>query len=113
MLDSRGFTIVEVLVALLVLSVGLLGTFSIFASVTRTFTDAHSSVEVTANAITFLEQLRGEGCGGTGAGAWSGNSVVYTWEMKEINSELRRVTVIASPAAVGARVDTFSAVIPC
>ena len=113
MLDSRGFTIVEVLVALLVLSVGLLGTFSTFASVTRTFTDAHSSVEATATATALLEQLRGGGCGGTVAGSWSGVTANYTWETEEINPQLRRVTVIVYTVAVRARVDTFSATIPC
>ena len=115
MLNHRGFTIVEVLVALLVLSVGLLGTFSTFASVTRTFTDSYLSVEVVANAMELLEQVRG-GCSSSSsmlAGSWTGTSVSYTWETEEVNRQLRRVTVIVSSAAVRARVDTFSATIPC
>lgn len=113
MLNPRGFTIVEVLVALLVLSVGLLGTFSTFASVTRTFTDSYLSVEVVANATELLEQVRG-GCSSSMlAGSWTGTSVSYTWETEEVNPQLRRVTVIVSSAAVRARVDTFSATIPC
>ena len=113
MLSSRGFTIVEVLVALLVLSIGLLGTFSTSASVVRTFTDGHSSIKVTANAAALLEKVRGGGCVGTVAGSWSGPTISYTWETEELNPALRRVTVIAYSAAVRVRVDTFSATIPC
>lgn len=111
--DPRGFTIVEVLVALLVLTVGLLATFSIFASVTRTFSDAHSSVEVSAHAAELLERVRGGGCSGPTAGSRIGGLVSYTWRMDEVNPQLRRVTVIVSSARVRARADTFSAMIPC
>ena len=113
MLNSRGFTIVEVVVALFVLSVGLFGTFSAFASITRTFADSHSSVEVAANAAAVLEQVRGGGCSGTVAGSRSGYSADYMWETTEINTRLRRVTVIVSSVGVRSRVDTFSAMIPC
>ena len=113
MMTSRGFTIVEVLVALLMLSVGLLATFSIFAAVTRAFSDSHSSVEVTTNAAAILEQIRAVGCGGVSAGSWSGPSVHYTWETEQINPQLSRVTMTVYSAAVRARVDTFSAMLPC
>ncbi len=68
---------------------------------------------VVASAAAFLEQVRGEGCRGILQGSWSGPSTSYTWETEEINPELRRVTVIAHYAAIRARVDTFSATIPC
>ena len=113
MLGLRGFTIVEVLVALLVFSIGLLGTFSIFASVTRTFTEGHAAVEATATAAEFLEQVRGGGCAGMAVGSQNGGSAGYTWTMDEISPELRRVTVIVRSEGVRARVDTFSAMIPC
>ncbi len=113
MLNARGFTIVEVLVALLVLTVGLLGTFSTFASGARTLTDGHSSVEVATNAAALLEQIRGSGCGETPGGSWNGTSVNYRWETEEINPQLRRVTVFVTSAAVRTRVDTFSATLPC
>ena len=113
MLGPRGFTIVEVLVALLVFSVGLLGTFSIFASVTRTFKDGHSSVEATANGAELLERVRSGGCSGPMGGSQLGGPASYTWSMEEINPQLRRVTVIVSITGVRARSDTFSAMIPC
>ena len=113
MSNRNGFTIVEVLVALLVLSVGLLGTFSTFASATRKFTDGHSSVEVASNAASVLERIRAVGCGGRSAGSWLGTTISYTWETEELNPQLQRVTVIAGAAAVRTRIDTFSAVIPC
>ena len=113
MMTQRGFTIVEVLVALLVLSVGLLATFSTFAAVTRVFSDSHSSVEVTSNAAAILEQIRGAGCGGATVGFRSGPSAHYTWETEQLNAQLLSVTVTVYSAAGRARVDTLSALLPC
>lgn len=112
MLNARGFTIVEVLVALLMLAVGLLGTLSILASVSRTFADAHSAVVTTANAAELLERLRGGGCAAA-AGSVTGGTMVYTWSVDQIDPELRRVTVVVGSGRLRARADTFSAVIPC
>ena len=113
MLKSGGFTIVEVLVALLVLSVGILGSISIFASATRTFNSGHAAVEAAANAAELLETVRGGGCGGSTAGSGIGGFGAYTWDIEEITPELRRVTVVVRSVGVRARTDTFSATIAC
>lgn len=112
MSNARGFTIVEVLVALLMLAVGLLSTLSTLASVARTFADAHSAVVTTANAAELLEQLRGGGCA-TSPGSATEGTMVYIWSVDQIDPELRRVTVIVGSGRLRARADTFSAVIPC
>jgi len=112
-MEARGFTIVEVLVALLVLSVGMLGSVSIFTSVARTFNSGHAAVESAANAAEVLESVRGGGCGGANAGSGIGAHGAYTWNVEEITSELRLVTVILSSVGVRARTDTFSATIAC
>lgn len=109
----RGFTIVEVLVALIVLSVGILGSLSIFASVTRTFTAGQTSVEAAANAAAMLEAVRGDGCRRSTASAGNGGSAAYTWIVDEISPELRRVTVIAHSVGLRARTDTFSVFVAC
>lgn len=113
MKNPRGFTIVEVLVAVLVLSIGILGSFSIFVSATRFFNSGHASVEATASAAAVLERARGGGCSGSTVGSGISANGAYTWIIEEINPELRRVTVIVSSGAVRARTDTFSAVIAC
>lgn len=110
---NRGFTIVEVLVALLVLAIGLLAAFSTFASATRTFNDSHAFVEAAADAGAFLEEIRGAGCGGAFAGSWIGPSSSYTWAKEEISPQLWSVTVIVQSGAVRVRADTFSTTIPC
>jgi Tfp pilus assembly protein PilV len=113
MLDARGFTIVEVVVACFILTVGLLGTLSTFAAVARMFQDGHASIEASAHAAELLESVRGEGCNGTTAGARSEGTVSYFWRTDEIAPDLRRVTVVVSSARARIRADTFSAILPC
>ena len=111
--DSRGFTIVEVLVALLVLVVGLVGTLAAFVSAARTFEDGHSSIVASARAAEVLESVRALKCRGSAAGAGGDSTVSYFWRTDEISSDLRRATVVVRIAGVRNRADTFSAMLPC
>jgi type IV pilus modification protein PilV len=113
MLGASGFTIVEVLVALLVLVIGLFGTLSTLSAAYRRFEDSHSSIVASAHAAELLESLRGDKCGESVAGSQSTRSLSYFWTTEQISYGLRRVTVVVSSARLRSRVDTFSAVLPC
>jgi type IV pilus modification protein PilV len=113
MSGACGFTIVEVLVALLVLVIGILGTLSAFGAAYRRFEDGHSSIVASAHAAELLESLRSEKCGERAAGSLSTRSVSYFWTAEQISDGVRRVTVVVSSAGWRSRVDTFSAVFPC
>jgi prepilin-type N-terminal cleavage/methylation domain-containing protein len=112
-LNSKGFTIVEVIVALLVLVIGLLSTASTFAAAARNFESGHASVTASARAKELLEAARVRGCDGARAGSAIENMGVFYWTAEEMGSDLQLVTVIYSPRLLRTRADTFSAVVPC
>jgi type IV pilus modification protein PilV len=109
----RGFTIVEVVVALLVLCVGLLGTVSTLGSASRLFRDAHTATYAAAVAAQVLERSRVGACGGATGGVQARGRVSYSWEVQVVSADLRIVTVVVSFADTQARADTFSALVPC
>jgi type IV pilus modification protein PilV len=113
MLSKRGFTIVEVIVALLVLSIGLLGAVSVFASSARNSQSGHNSAEVSASATEVLEIARASGCSASRAGAANALEGVYSWKSEEITSQLQLVTVVFNPSTPRHRADTFSAILAC
>jgi len=111
--DTGGFTIVEVLVALLIVTVGLLGTISTFAATARSFESGHSSVAASARALEVLEAARSRGCGGSNAGSAGAGAETYVWTVAAIAPDLHRVTVIVNTHSLLSRADTFSAILPC
>lgn len=113
MRNTCGFTIVEVLVALFVLSIGLLGTVSALGAVARSYTDGHDSVVASAAAAEILERERAEACGAATAGSWTEGAITYTWTIDRIGTDLRRVTVVVAAERMRSRVDTFTAFMPC
>jgi len=77
---SSGFTLVELLVALIILSVGLLGLVSTGALVTRMIGRGQRSADAALFAARRLERLRAGGCATGGLG---GSDTLFrgtTWE---------------------------------
>ncbi|MGH7567990.1 MAG: type IV pilus modification PilV family protein [Gemmatimonadales bacterium] len=60
--NERGFTIVEVLIAIIVLTVGLLGLMGTAALVTRMVARGQRSAVASIHAAERFEQLRATGC---------------------------------------------------
>lgn len=113
MLNPRGFTIVEVIVALLVLAVGLLGTISTFAAAARNFEAGHSSISVSVRAAELLESARARGCSDVVAGSTNDGIGVFHWRAEHVNADLFLVTLVFNPSQQRSRADTFSAILPC
>ena len=68
MKNERGFTIVEVIIAIIVLTVGLLGMVTTSALVTRMIARGQRSANAANFASQRLEQLRVTGCKSQAAG---------------------------------------------
>ena len=68
MKNERGFTIVEVIIAIIVLTIGLLGMVTTSALVTRMIASGQRSANAANFASQRLEQLRVTGCKSQAAG---------------------------------------------
>ena len=119
---ERGFTIVEVIVAIIVLTVGLLGLVTTAALVTRMITRGQRSSEAAIWASRRLERLRPRAC--VDAMRTAGSDTLYrggiwqainTWTFTDAGNRNYRVRIITVARSVQNRVrtDTTEATIPC
>lgn len=69
MKSERGFTLIEVMVAILILTIGVLGLASTASSVTRMIAAGQRSAVAATFASQRLERLRASGCTSQTAGA--------------------------------------------
>jgi prepilin-type N-terminal cleavage/methylation domain-containing protein len=115
MKSERGFTIVEVLVAVMILSVGLMGLVTTAGLVTRMIGQGHRYTEASALANERIEVLKSQGCPAAGTGTETRGSYVISWRIIDVASgKGRGITVsVQSPTTRGSRTDTFATVHYC
>lgn len=115
MKGERGFTIVEVLVAVLVLTVGLLGLATTAALVTRMVAQGDRYTEAATLASRRFEILRSRGCSSLSNGSETVGRFTVSWTVASTaGGKARTVTVtVVSPTGRGRRTDTFSNTIIC
>lgn len=115
MKSERGFTVVEVLIAVLILTVGLLGMVTTAALTTRMIAQGQRYSEASAIANERFEILRAKSCAEmTGGSAQLGRFAV-SWTVTPDPANTRRqvdVTVV-SPVPGGTRTDRFTTIIAC
>ncbi len=122
--NRSGFTLIEVMVAIIILSVGVLGLISTAALVTRMIGRGNISTKATQLAETRLEILRQQalsstpscstlGATGTPAGP-SGFSEAWTVTTPAASTSLRQFSeTVTYPIARGTRAATLSTQIRC
>lgn len=114
-----GFTIVEVVVAVLILTVGLLALASTAALVTRMVGQGDRYTEA-ANLAgrqfeTFRSQWTGTNCAGAADGSTAVSGFTVSWRVTSVaNGRARQVELtVTSPTGRGSRTDTFYNTILC
>ncbi len=116
---ERGFTIIEVLIAVLVLTIGLLGLVSSGALVTRMIGEGNRLTETSTVANRRFEQFRANwsatGCASASNGSTTAQGFTLSWTVTSIAAgKARQVQLtVTGPTAHGTRTDTFYRTIPC
>jgi Tfp pilus assembly protein PilV len=119
---EAGFTIIEVIIAIIVLTVGLLGLVTTAALVTRMITRGQRSSEAATWAARRMERLRPRAC--VDAQRTAGSDTLYrggiwqainTWTFTDAGDGNYRVQIITLGRSVQNRIrtDTTEATIPC
>ncbi len=112
---ERGFTVVEVLIAVLLLTVGLLGMVTTAALTTRMIGQGQRYGEASAIANERFEILRSKPCAEMTGGSAQVGRFSLNWTVTPDQADTwRRVEVtVVSPVAGGTRTDRFATIIAC
>ena len=110
MKDRRGFTIVEVLVAVMVLAVGILGLVTTAGLVTRMIAQGQRYTRVSTLASERFEILRAQRCPAVGTGTETRDTYIIDWSVADTAGGRGRVIAVSvtSPTGRGMRTDSFS-----
>lgn len=114
--NRRGFTVVETVIAMLLLTGGLLGVASATAGMSRMLSRAKGSTAVAAYGQEVLERLRAGGCAALADSSTSFDSrYLFTWTVTTPSgTKTKRIRLVATyPGAGSTRVDTLETSIPC
>lgn len=117
MIERRsGFTIIEVIIAIMMLTVGLLGVLGATAATIRLLGESDRMVTAAYQATERLERLEALGCGAASSGSDTQQGVSLTWTVGgAATSRTRGVILTASYPMSGGRVrvDTFEKALQC
>lgn len=115
-----GFTLLEVLVALVVLTLGLLGLIAQTAALVRAQARVRRAETITTAAAARLEQLRATGCVARADGGevvQQGSIIArLDWSWSAAADSSRRVLLVATPRATPQPAlppETLTMVLPC
>jgi Tfp pilus assembly protein PilV len=109
-----GFTIVEALVAILLLTVGGLALMSAAASLPAVVAEGRSDQQLAVFATTELEHLRMHACVGAASGERSVGARKVAWTVVAVGADVFRLQVlVTSETHRGTRVDTLTGSVVC
>jgi len=115
--DRSGFTLVELMVAITILSVALLGLIGTMASTIRVLGEGDRAMTAAYHSSGMMEELEALGCDNLSAGSDTAQAVyVMSWTVSgDSSSAIRDINLVTQyPGVAGqARADTFETALPC
>jgi len=111
---SDGFTLIELVIAMFVLTVGLIGLISSSVMITRLVANGDSYTEAAVGAVARLELWRGTRCGVAAASLESIDDGIASLGYRTADGDIQSAAVkVTTRLARGIRVDTFSVAAGC
>lgn len=105
----NGFTVIEVIIAIMILSVGIIALVSTAAMATRMIGQGQRYTEAAQMANRRFEILRAMPCDSLAAGADTTDRFTERWTITAVGSGGQRLNLmVQSPTANGFRTDSFS-----
>jgi type IV pilus modification protein PilV len=113
--NRNGFTIIEVLVAVLVLAIGIIGLMTTAALVTRMIGQGERYSQASTMAAEQFEVFRSQRCASLAAGTATRGAFTLNWTVQNAAGGRARSVqvVVVSPTTRGTRADTFATTIGC
>jgi len=108
-----GFTLVELIVAIIILVVGVLGLASAAAVVMRQITGSSFQNRAAAIAQSRFEQLRAIPCANAVGGTASSGGVTERWNVQMLTRTMQLTDVVTWREKNTQRTVTFSSIRPC
>ena len=111
--SRAGFTIVELIVAMMVFAVGVLGLAATAASVTRLMGGARRQTIAANIAQSRLEKLRASPCGTLTSGADTVRGVINKWTVQAVTRGVNVTDTLFYTSAQGGSTRVYKTTLPC
>ena len=109
-----GFTLVELLVAMMIFAVGMLALAATAGSVTRMMGGAKRQTMAAAAAQSRIERIRSSPCGTLASGADTVRGIISTWTVQKITRGVNVTETVVFPLARGGnRTRTYTTTLSC
>ena len=114
MKPTNGFTVVELVVALSLLTIGIVGLLTVAGRVSHVVEEGRYYSRVVSLASGQLEQQLANGCEVASAGELDANTDSIAWSLStDASGALWMTVVVSGRTRVGTHVDTFTTVSDC
>ena len=110
---ERGFTLIELMVTMIILTIGLLAMAGTSAVVTRHIGGGAQMALAASTAQARFERLRGEACATLTDGSAESRGITEKWAVANMSRSVEVTVVVAFETQNGSREHTYTTRIPC